>query len=245
MTLDDEGAAVGLEGVGVDLEESVLVLAEDERERVEGLGRAEPGEARLAPRDVGPEVLGVALAHHAVHAVGRHHEVGLEVGLQVVDLVLEVEPDPQPAGPLVQDLQHALAGEAAEPVSGAAHPFVVDVGVDVAPVGEVGSDLGETLGVGVLDVVERLVRKDHAPAERVVGPVAFVDVDLRLGVRLAHEDGEEEGGRSASDARDPQRSSSRPLGRASLPASTCGAACPLAPPAPNRSNAGPAGARPC
>ena len=73
--------------------------------------------------------------------------------------------------------------------------------VDLVPIGEGLRDRRVGLGVAVQEGAERLVRKDHPEAEGVVGPVALVEVDLRLGHGLLDQDREVEPARSAADHR--------------------------------------------
>jgi hypothetical protein len=79
-----------------------------------------------------------------------------------------------------------------------------DVDVDVIPPGEGALDGGERFGVGGAEVLEGLVREDDAPAEGVVGPVAFEDDDLVRRIRLLREQAEIESGGSSADADDLQ-----------------------------------------
>ena len=186
--LDDPGRGLTVEGVGVDREQAVLVLLEDEGEGLEGLGRAEPAELALAPVCGGLEDVGVALTDRAVHPVGCDDEVVVVVGLELIDLDSELQLDPELSAAVVEDVQELLARETAEAVpSGERSPAWVE-GLDVAPVGEVGADLTEALGVGLLEAGEGLVAEDDPPAEGVVGLVALDDADLCLREGLLQED---------------------------------------------------------
>jgi len=61
-------------------------------------------------------------------------------------------------------------------------PFEKDV--DVVPVAECASDLGVRFRIDVFEPVHRLVGEHDAPAESVVGPIAFNDRDVpgRIGL---------------------------------------------------------------
>ena len=200
--LDDEGREPGLEGVGVHAEQAVLVLAEDEGEGLELLGRAQPGEAAGAPLDARAHVLGKLLAQGAVDPVGGQDQVGVGELVQPGDLALELEFDAQLQAACLQQLQQSLARHAREAVAGRAHTLVADVGLDVAPVAELGADRGVALRVRVLEVAQGLVRENDAPAEGVVGPVALDDAHLDLGEALLDQDAEVEPGRPATNADD-------------------------------------------
>ena len=55
-------------------------------------------------------------------------------------------------------------------------------------------------GSAGVEVAERLVGEDHAPAERVVGPVALDDHDLVARIAPLHRDREVKPGWSAAEA---------------------------------------------
>jgi hypothetical protein len=77
--------------------------------------------------------------------------------------------------------------------------------VDVGPVREAGGDRALGLGIRLLEVRERLVGEDDAPAEGVLGAVPLVDRDLVRRVEALHEDREVEPGRAAADDLDLHR----------------------------------------
>jgi hypothetical protein len=54
-------------------------------------------------------------------------------------------------------------------------------------------------------ILDRLIREDDAPAERVVGPVALEQVDLVRGVAQLHRNREIEPGGTPAQASDPHR----------------------------------------
>src|SRR5262249_29726707 len=144
----------------------------------------------------------VALADPAVYAVGGHDQVGVGEAVEAVDLGLEGELDAQVAGAGLQDLQQLLAADAAEAVAARAHRLALEMDLDIVPVGEVGTDLGRALGVVRLQVVQRLLRQHHAPAEGVVRAVALDDADPVRGIAALHRDREIEAGRPAAYADD-------------------------------------------
>src|SRR6202008_1261558 len=77
-----------------------------------------------------------------------------------------------------------------------------DVDLDVVPVVERAEDLGRARRVGGLQVAERLVGKHHAPAIRVVGPVALDDGDVVRGILPLHQQCKVQTRRAATDACD-------------------------------------------
>ncbi len=200
--LDDEGGRVGVEAVGVRLEPAMLGLLEGEGERVEPLVRAEPDKAAAARVDVrlvGGAVLG---ADAAVQAVAGDDEVGVGIRAVVLHVSLEDEPHALFLATRLQDVQEPLAADAAEAVAARAHHLAADVDFDVIPVVERFEDLRGTLGVGALQVAQRLVGEDHAPAEGVVRPVALDHRDVVRRVLPLHQQGEIQAGRAAADTDD-------------------------------------------
>src|SRR5437016_7294719 len=71
--------------------------------------------------------------------------------------------------------------------------------IDIVPRFEIAGDFGMRYFVGCAQVSERLPGKHHAPAEGVVGSVAFIDDDVARGIGPFHEDGEIHAGRAAAD----------------------------------------------
>jgi hypothetical protein len=179
-------------------EQPVLVLAEEEREGLGGF--VVPGQQKRvrAPVDRRPEVIGEALAHHALDAVRGDHEIGSLERREVAHLALELDLDPELPAARVEDLEQPLARQPAEPVTRRTDAGVPEVRLDVRPGREALLDLREALGVGLGEVRERLVREHDSPAEGVVGSVAFEDPDRGVLERLLREDREVEPRRSAS-----------------------------------------------
>ena len=75
--LDDKGAQLFVETVGMDGEPAVLGSLEDEGEGIERQRRSEPDEAAAAPVEARLEIAGKALAHAAVDAVGADEQIAL------------------------------------------------------------------------------------------------------------------------------------------------------------------------
>src|SRR3954451_14793166 len=71
---------------------------------------------------------------------------------------------------------------------------------DIIPIGELLGDAPIARGIVFLEIVQRRVRKHHAEAERIVGPVSLVDRDFRLRPLLLQQDrGIKTGGTSADN----------------------------------------------
>src|SRR5688572_3200163 len=75
VTFDDAGGRLGIEAVAMRLENTMRVLDEIKRERLEGKRRAEPDVLGFPDIEVRLEVSGVTRAHCAVDAVGRHDQI--------------------------------------------------------------------------------------------------------------------------------------------------------------------------
>ena len=200
--LDDEGRVGRVEPVGVRLEPAVLGLLEIEGEGVEQARRAEPDKAVAAHVDVGPVGGGVLGADAAVEAVAGDDEIGVGVVGRRLRVGLEHQLDADFLAARLQDVEQALATDAAEAVAARRDPGAADVDLDVVPVVERVEDLCRARRVGRLQVAERLVGEDDTPAERVVGLVALDDDDLVRWVLLLHQQREIETRRAAADADD-------------------------------------------
>ena len=116
--LDDPGARVLVEGVGVDLDEPGLGLLEDEGEGVEHEVGAEPDVLAALRRDAFAEVRRVGLAHEAVDAVRADDEVRVRRQLgDVGHLGLEAQVDAELARAALEDLEEELARDGRERVA--------------------------------------------------------------------------------------------------------------------------------
>ena len=120
--------------------------------------------------------------------------------------MLEMEPDSELARPLLEDVEQPLAADADEAVAGRADRLAVDMDLDIVPMGELVADDGARDRIVGHQILDRLVGEDDAPAERVVGPVALIEVDLVRGIAQLHRNREIEPGGSPAQARDAHRS---------------------------------------
>ncbi len=93
----------------------------------------------------------------AVDAVGGDDEIRIGVGRVIRDLVLETLVDAELRRPLLQDVQQALAADAAEAVPAGPDGRAAVMDVDVVPMVEAGRD--------------RLVRRRVGRAKAFHGPV--------------------------------------------------------------------------
>ena len=97
-----------LVGVGVHLEQPVLVFLEVEGEGFQGQVRAQPDELALAPVEAGLEVFGEVVAHAAVDAVGGHDQIRFGQ-LGWIHLGFQLQLDAQLQAAVGQDAQQILA----------------------------------------------------------------------------------------------------------------------------------------
>jgi hypothetical protein len=126
----------------------------------------------------------VAVADAAVGPVGGDHQVVIgpvvEVGAR---LMLEMERHSQCARPLLEDVQQALAADADEAVARRADRLARRCGPRYRPNGRIRPGSRRPKPVVPHQVLDRLIGEDHAPAERVVGPVALEQMHLVPGSR--------------------------------------------------------------
>ena len=198
--LDDERRGLGVELVGVRPDPAVLGLLEDERERVlESLPGAEPDVLAGAHVDVRLEHVRQGAANLRVGAVGRDDQIVVAVAVGALELGLELQGDAQRTRPVLQDVEQALAADAAEAVARRAGDGAAVEDGDVVPVDERAPDRVGALGIAGVEIDEGLVRQHHAPPEGVVRPVALDDDDLVAGLAPLHGDREVEPGRSPAE----------------------------------------------
>ena len=201
--LDDEGAHPLIEAIGVRPDPAGLGLLEREGEGLERFGRPEPEELVAAHLDVDVEMLGVAVADAAVRTVGGDDEIiagpVVEIGAR---LMFEMQHDAEIARPRLEKVQQALATDADEAVAGRADRLAMDMDFDIVPMREFRGDRRAGDRIVRHQVLDRLVGEDDAPAERVVGPVAFEDVDVVRRIAQLHRDREIEPGGPPAEASD-------------------------------------------
>ena len=193
---------LSVELVDVGLKPAVLRLAEVESERVERLGDAEPDVAIGADEKIGPELIGVSVTDLRIETIGRHDEIGVREFDVGINLMLECELNPKRLATPLQDVQELLAADADKAVTTRALPRALEDELDVVPMIEGVGDLRRALGVRGAHRAHHRVRKDDAPAERVVGLVALDHGDCVLWPELLHEEPEIEPGRAAADTDD-------------------------------------------
>ncbi len=200
--LDNEGRGVVVKAIGMRLEPAVLGLLEGEGERLEQLVRAEPDKAALAGIDVGLEGVGIAPAHAAVDAVGGDDEIGpvlLRECLVVRHVGLEDQVHAELLATLLQDIEQALAADADEAVPARADGASADMDVNVIPVIERRVNPLCADRIGLFEIVHGGVGEHHAPAEGVVGTVAFHHIDLVGRVLQLHQQTEIQARGAATD----------------------------------------------
>src|SRR3984885_7696231 len=200
--LDYEGRSVAIKLINVGLKPAMLRLAEVESERVERLGDTEPDVAIGADKKIGPELLGVSVTDLRIETIGRHDEIGVREFDVGINLALECELDAKRLATSLQDVQELLAADADKAVTGRALPRTLEDKFDVVPMIERVGDLRRALGVCGAHRAHHRVRKDDAPAERVIGLVALDHGHRVLWPELFHQEPEIEPGRAAADTDD-------------------------------------------
>src|SRR5262245_43948609 len=90
--------------------------------------------------DLGLEVLLIFLANEAVDAVSGDDQFGVREPVQIRDLDLKLELDPELAAPCMQDVEQRTAFGAAETMPARADHLAVEVKIDLVPVRELARD---------------------------------------------------------------------------------------------------------
>src|SRR5581483_11812873 len=198
----DDRRKVLAELVGMDLEPAVLGPLESKGKGRERLGGSQPDVAAFAPVDVRLEYIRMTSAGAAVDAIGGDDQIRVRKGVVVFDLVPEVLVHAQSVGALLQDLQQLLAADSAEAMARADQLAAAKMDGNIVPVMEIRQDGAMGLGVGGAEVPHRLVGKHHAPPERIVRPIALIDLDPGRRHRLAQQNGRVEARGTAAQTDD-------------------------------------------
>ena len=185
----------------------MIVGREVEGERVIGARRAEPGEAVFAPLDVGCEFFREAAPNDTVDAVGADDEIGIDIR-QIADVVAEFHFNPEFGASALKNLQQFHPSAAAESMAGRPDRFAVEDEIDLVPIGELVPDRVIALRIADEELVERLVRKNHAEAERIGRRIPLVYRYVIVRECFFCQQREVEAARPAADHRNAHR---RPL----------------------------------
>src|SRR5262245_16016993 len=100
----------------------------------------------------------------------------------MLELGLELQRDAQRSRARLQNVEQPLAADAAKAVARRPRDGAAIEDGDIVPVHESVADRGRTLRIVSLEIRERFLRQDDAPAERVRGPVALDDEDVVIGM---------------------------------------------------------------
>ena len=178
---------------------SVRPRIEGESKGIEGAGRPHPAEAVGAQIHLRAEMAAIGLAQQRVQTIGQHDQIGLVSSRQGCQFLLERQLDAQSRGAFLQQHQQSFTRTAAKAVAADAESLAPDLDSDVIPIGKGLGDRLVALAVGLFEIVQRLVGKDHAEAESVIGLVALDHMDIGLREGFFDKNGEIEPGRSATD----------------------------------------------
>ena len=181
---DDESRRVFVELIGVDPDPAFVSLFKNKgKSVVKFLMRAEPDEGAAAHVDVWLEGFFEFHPGSGVQTVGGDHQiVVIHVFGGILDLGLELQVHAQRARPLLQDQQQPLAPNTAETMARAVDHVALVVQGDIVPIGEMAADFACRDGVINLKIVQRFIRQHNAPAEGVIGAVAFQHRHIGLGL---------------------------------------------------------------
>src|ERR1043165_1870442 len=88
----------------------------------------------------------------------------------------------------LKDVQDLDACDATELVASNGNELIVMHDVHIVPRLEAAHDLVMRLFIFLLEVTQRLIRKNDAPAERIIWPVALEEIDLDIRTPLFYKD---------------------------------------------------------
>ena len=162
----------------MNLEEAIVVAAEDEGEGVERQVAPKPHIFRRMHGHLWPEELTVCSSNQAIDAVRADDQVGALELREVAHLALKLQPNSErPAAPL-QDVEQNLARDPGKDVAAGPDHGVAVIDVDRVPASEALADLGVGFVVGIPKRTKRLFREDDTPTERGVGWITLHHEDL-------------------------------------------------------------------
>ena len=132
--------------------------------------------------DVGLEDVGMGRAHPRVYAVGTNDQVTIAISFEVLHFCFELELNAERTGALLENIQQALATDAAKAMAARAHDHTAVMHGDVVPIDEGGADRGRAYRIVGFQIAKRFLGKYYAPPESVVRPVTFDHDDLIRGI---------------------------------------------------------------
>src|SRR5438132_1540260 len=211
LELDDERAHLVAVRIRVGLHGSDVRFRDEELERLEDQGRAQPHVACVPHVERRLEYIGARVSGQAVDAVGRDDEVAC--GAQPLEWrsrLAVVDGHARLFASLAQDCEQPLPADCRKRVPSRGEDPAAVVNVDVVPDRKVfGEPLVESR-VRVFDSSERLVREHDPEPERVVCCIPFPDLDPGAPVQKLDQCRQVEPCRPPADDRDVQRT---PRGR--------------------------------
>jgi hypothetical protein len=145
----------------------------------------------------------VAIADPRIETIRGDDQVGIGILQIALDIGLELEFDAELLAALLEDVEQPLAADADKAVTGGTLPASLEPDFDIVPMIEGILDNGGAFGIPRLHRLHRRVREDDAPAECVIGAVAFDDGNGMFRMKLLHQKPEIEAGRAAADTYDP------------------------------------------
>ena len=150
--LHDERACLAVELVGVRLEPAPFGGLERKGKRLEQPARTEPNVATFAALDFGLKHPLILRPHGAVDAVAGNNEIAVAIHRLVANLGLEYQLYAKLLAALLQNIQEALAADAAKAVSSRSYRPAFDVHIDVVPVTERIEDRGVGWRIGCAQI---------------------------------------------------------------------------------------------
>src|SRR5579863_5848913 len=141
VTLHQKGAGRAVERVGMHLEQTMLIFAENKGESIEHFIRSQPDISGLAVLDSGFKMLIIALARNAIYAICCDEQIIIVKLCEIVNLLAEAQGDTHFTAASLQYIEQRFARYARNDMPAAAHSFAAIMHINSIPYDKLVGDL--------------------------------------------------------------------------------------------------------
>ena len=205
ITLDDEGAGILIEFIGMSSKNSGAVFAEDKRQTMKQMPRTELDVFVASRGKIGLELileLGTNSAHYAIGANDKIVSTAAHKGFYIGDRPAKMKIYVEVMASILKHFQHFNARDARKFITTDGDLFIPMDNIDVLPFFEPVDNGLPRWDVLRFEIVERFIRKNDTPAEGIGWRVALEEVDVDVGTPLFYKERKIQTRRSAADYRD-------------------------------------------